>query len=431
MADAEGRAVIRIPRLLMAVLLGTVGMATMPATTSAAWTGLTDPERAGRAAATTMPPGNQPTATVTTPTGASVELTWAASVGEAPVAGYEVRAYDAATGTPRSVGASCDGIVAGTTCTEDDTPDGSWRYSVTPHQQGWTGDESPLSDPVMVDTTPPTVTVTFPVAGGTYGDAAWDDGCASTICGTATDVGSSVASVEVSTRQGSGNYWDGTSFASASEVLVPASGTTSWSLPFPADNFPAEGSYTVRAVSTDFAGNTVSTSTTFTIDRTRPAPTALSLFDANGSVTPGTDEVRITFSEPLNVASICSAWSGTGDESIGGSDVVVTITENLLNDVLTVTAGSCTLHVGSVALGGDYVTATSTFAGDTSATESRVTWTAATQVLTIHIGSQTSGLLNLLSQLAGTVTYTPDSAMTDGAGNGVDATPFTSSSQRL
>ena len=863
-----------IARPLLAVLLGTVALIAMPATTMAAWTSLTDPGSAGRAAAATMPPGNQPTATVTTSAGASVEISWTASVGGAPVAGYEVRAYDAATGTPRSVGASCDGIVAGTTCTENDAPDGSWRYSVAPRQQAWAGDESPLSDPVVVDTTyralvmsdapvaywrlgessgttavdetggndgtyaggvsfgaagalfddpntavdldgssgrvsvpsvpeldlqsqvsieawvnpdtltatrwivnkgtvyflyinwgttyfgvhaaggyqfitttsitagawqhvvgtydganlvlyrnglvvaegpasgtissttaalfvgaldsagsffdgrldevaiydrglsaaetlahyergngtrpdtvmtfpvndfayndvlwdsscdtsicgtardtgggvasvsvsvrqlatgnywdgssfasatevllpatgtenwslpfpgsnfpaegsyvaravatdaagnagtmrtmfkidrtpptvsvtfpaaggtynnttwnggcssricgtaadtgssvtsvrvsirqgsgnywdgssfasatevllqatgtnnwnlsfpagnfpsngsytvravatdlggntsatsrtftidrtPPTVATTFPVAGGTYNDTTWNDGCASTICGTAADVGSSVASVKVSVRQGSGNYWDGTSFASASEVLLTASGTTSWSLAFPATNFPTEGSYTVRAVATDRAGNTASTSTTFTIDRTSPEPTALSLFDGDGFVTPGTDEVRITFSEPLDAASICSAWSGTGDQSIGGTDVVVTITDNLLEDVLTVAAGGCTLHVGSVALGGDYVTATSTFAGDTTATESRVTWTAATQVLTIHIGSQTSGLLNSLPQLAGTATYTPDAAMTDVARNGINTTPFASGNQLL
>jgi hypothetical protein len=187
----------------------------------------------------------------------------------------------------------------------------------------------------------------------------------------------------------------------------------------------------VRTVATDLAGNTASTSTTFTIDRTSPAPTALALFDANGVVTPGTDEVRITFSEPLSVASVCSAWSGSGDQSLGGSGVVVTITDGVLNDVLTVTSAACTLRIGSVALGGDYVLSTSTFSGSTVATESRVTWTAATRVLTIHIGSQTSGVLNLLPQSAATVTYTPHAAITDQAGNGVVTAPFNATGQRL
>jgi hypothetical protein len=191
----------------------------------------------------------------------------------------------------------------------------------------------------------------------------------------------------------------------------------------------------VRAVATDLGGTTASTSTTFTIDRTSPAPTALTLFDADGFVTPGTDEVRITFSEPLSVSSICSAWSGTGDQSLGGSGVVVTLTNSGSNDVLTVTAGACTLNVGSVATGGDYLpvlSATATFSGSTPATESRVTWTAATRLLTIHIGSQASGgLLNILPQSAGTATYTPAAAITDLAGNGVATTPFTAAGQRL
>jgi hypothetical protein len=284
---------------------------------------------------------------------------------------------------------------------------------------------------VTIDRTVPTVTTTFPASGGTYNNASWNAGCTSTICGTAADVGSSVASVSISIRQGSGNYWNGTAFASATEVLLPATGTTSWTRAFPATNFPAEGNYTVRAVATDLGGNTASTSTTFTIDRTSPAPSALALFDANGTVTTGTDEVRITFSEALNVSSVCSAWSGAGNQSLGGSGVVVTITDAGANDVLTVAAGACTLHIGSVATGGSYVLLTSTFSGSTAGTESRVTWTAATRVLTIHIGSQVSGLLDVLPQAAGTATYTPDAAITDAAGNGVVTTPFNAIGQRL
>jgi hypothetical protein len=74
-------------------------------------------------------------------------------------------------------------------------------------------------------------------------------------------------------------------------------------------------------VATDTAGNTGTASATFTIDRTSPAPTAVTLVNANRVVTPTTDEVRITFSEGLDVSSICSAWSGPGDQTLGGSGV--------------------------------------------------------------------------------------------------------------
>jgi type II secretory pathway pseudopilin PulG len=276
---------------------------------------------------------------------------------------------------------------------------------------------------------PPTVGITFPADGGTYTSTSWDAGCGSRICGTAAATGSGVAVVSASIRQGSGNYWNGSAFASASEVLLPATGTTSWSLAFAGGNFPATGSYTVRAVVTDTAGGTASTSSSFTIDNVAPAPTALTLHNANGAVTPRTDEARITFSEPLDTSSVCSAWSGTGDQTLGGGGVVVTITNNGADDVLTVTAGACTLHIGSIATGNDYVSATSTFSG-TGTNESRVTWTASTRMLTIHIGRQASGALR--SGLAtGTAVYTPDAAIADGSGNRVVTTPFSSSGQRF
>ena len=421
--------------LLRAAVLGVFLSASLVQAASAAWTATTDSAGAARSATMVMPSGNQPAATLNTPASSTLNLTWAASTGGAPVAGYEVRSYDATNGTLRAVGASCAGIVAGTGCSESNVPDGSWRYAVIPRQQAWAGAESPLSDPVVVDTLAPTVAITFPQPGDTRNNASWNAGCASTICGTASDDGTGVSSAAVSIRQGTGNYWNGTSFGNATEVLLPATGTTSWSFAFLATNFPADGSYTVRAVATDLAGNTATTSTPFVIDRTSPAPTALTLFDANGFATPGTDEVRITFSEPLRASSICSAWSGSGDQSLGGPGVVVTLTNSGSNDVLTVTAGACTLHVGSVATGGNYLpllSGNATFSGNTTATESRVTWTAATRMVTIHIGSQASGgLLNVLPQATGTATYTPDAAITDLVGNAVVTIPFSSTAQRL
>jgi len=279
------------------------------------------------------------------------------------------------------------------------------------------------------DVTPPTVAVTFPSGSGPYATNTWNVGCTSRICGTAADADSGVALVSVSIRQGTGNYWNGTAFASAGEVLLPAAGTTGWTLAFPASNFPADGSYTVRAVAFDMVGNSATTSRTFTSDKTAPAPTALTLFNANGAVTPRTDEVRITFSEPLDTSSICSAWSGTGDQTLGGSGVVVTITDNGANDILTVTSGTCTLHIGSIATGKNYVSATATFSGSGS-NQSLVTWTASTRLLTILIGRQATGTLTS-GQSTGTAVYTPDADIKDAAGNAVTTTPFSSTGQRF
>ncbi|MEK6275346.1 MAG: Ig-like domain-containing protein [Actinomycetota bacterium] len=122
----------------------------------------------------------------------------------------------------------------------------------------------------LTDDVNPTSTTTFPAAAGSYNAAGWTAGCAAAgICGTAADADSSVQKSEVSIRQGAGNYWNGASFASASEVWNLATGTTAWSYGFSA--FPADGGYTVRVKTTDIAGNAVISSVTFTYDTTAPA----------------------------------------------------------------------------------------------------------------------------------------------------------------
>jgi hypothetical protein len=90
----------------------------------------------------------------------------------------------------------------------------------------------------------------------------WNAGCASPgICGTAADAASGVAKVEISIRRGSGNYWNGTSFSSTTEVFLTATGTTVWSFAFPASSFPAKDTYTIRLRATDNAGNVATPST--------------------------------------------------------------------------------------------------------------------------------------------------------------------------
>jgi hypothetical protein len=512
---------------------------------AAAWLATTSPGGTGRAIASILSAGSKPMATATAGS-SNVGVSWAATGGSTPVAGYTVKAYDAGTLTPRAIGGGCTGAIPGTSCT-DSAPNGTWRYSVTPRNFAWAGAESPLSDPVTVDANAPTATITFP-ASSTYTSATWNAGCSSQICGTAADVGTGVASVAISIRQGAGNYWNGTAFASASEVLLTATGTTSWTRAFPASNFPADGTYTVRAVATDGVGNTGSASSSFTIDNTgpnvaitmptsagsygtaswnagcssqicgtasdasgvasvaisirqgagnywngtafasasevlltatgttswtrafpasnfpadgtyavravatdgvgntgtasssftidvtRPTPTALVQSNANGFLTENVDELKITYSEALNTSTFCSAWSGTGDQTLNGSSVVVTVKPDAIllgNSTVSVTAGACTLHIGTMSVNGAYTLlgGTATFSG-TGANESRVTWTSSTHVLTIHLG-QRSGGISLVGVGAGTATYTPDAAIADPAGNLIITTAFNATGQRF
>lgn len=137
---------------------------------------------------------------------------------------------------------------------------------------------------IRIDKTSPSSTITFPASGRSYNAAGWNAGCATAgLCGTASDALSGVQNVELSIRKAGGNYWDGSAFASASEVFLPASGTAAWSYSFAAAAFAGDGSYTIRVRAVDIATNVeIPVTRTFTYDTAPPdtsitaAPPALS-----------------------------------------------------------------------------------------------------------------------------------------------------------
>jgi hypothetical protein len=133
----------------VAWLLAAAAALGLTGTADAAWSA--SAQGTAGAAALTMPTPATPTADTTGFFGDSVVLDWSGTqTAGVPVEGYEVGAYDADTGLPRAVGAGCDGLITGTTCTETSVPAGSWRYAVTARLQSWSGPESELSDPVDV-----------------------------------------------------------------------------------------------------------------------------------------------------------------------------------------------------------------------------------------------------------------------------------------
>src|SRR5205823_4757862 len=132
-----------------------------------------------------------------------------------------------------------------------------------------------------------------------------------------------VQSVELSIRRGSGNYWSGSSFGSASETFVTATGTTAWSYAFPASSFPADGTYVVHARARDTAGNVEDVSTTtVTFDATSPtgsvtAPT--SPFVHGAAVTVASDSADAGGSGVAQAVFEVSP-AGTGSWSTIGTD---------------------------------------------------------------------------------------------------------------
>jgi hypothetical protein len=115
------------------------------------------------------------------------------------------------------------------------------------------------------NTSPPTVTVSYPVTSTTYGTN-WTGAITGTANATATGAtitsGDQVAVKNTTT----GLWWGGSSFNQSSQTYVAVtSGTTSWSLTFGAGNLVSGDSYSVVAKATDSYGNVgTSSTTTFT-----------------------------------------------------------------------------------------------------------------------------------------------------------------------
>ena len=160
--------------------------------------------------------------------------------------------------------------------------DGSYTVRVKATDNA-TNAEAPASRTFTYDATNPSALFTFPASGAAYKNADWNAGCGTNgFCGTYSDATSGVQSVEISIRQGAGNYWNGSSFGSGSEVFQTASlAAGNWSYAFPASSFPADGSYTVHIRAKDNALNTeTGPSRSFTIDNVDPS--ALFSFPASG-----------------------------------------------------------------------------------------------------------------------------------------------------
>ena len=280
-----------------------------------------------------------------------------------------------------------------------------------------------------IDASGPTATISFPVAGSYYNSNGYNFGCGTgstgDFCGTASDpTGSGVSLVQVSIQRDGGNYWDGSGFSSASEVLFNAAGTTNWSYGFAASEFPADGTYTLRVVATDAAGNSGSATTTFTMDNTPPAGADVQTSNVGGGTSGRPelgDRVTFTFTEAIDPASVLPGWTGSA------SNVVVRINDGGLfgNDTLTVwnTANSAQLPLGSVDLGGSgYVLANVTF----GATGTASTMLRTGSTITINLGTPSNSLLTGTAG-NGTMQWTPAAGATDMAGNASSTAPVTES----
>lgn len=81
-----------------------------------------------------------------------VTVSWSASsyAGGGTVPAYVIRRYNAITGAGQPGTNSCSGLVAALSCTENNAPAGTWRYTVTSAAGGWRGIESAMSVPIVI-----------------------------------------------------------------------------------------------------------------------------------------------------------------------------------------------------------------------------------------------------------------------------------------
>ncbi|HYF10785.1 MAG TPA: Ig-like domain-containing protein [Actinomycetota bacterium] len=296
--------------------------------------------------------------------------------------------------------------------------DGSYTLRVVATDTA--GNTSSTSTAFTIDDTAPSVAVTFPANGATYGNAQFSAGCASPgVCGTAGDA-ISLGGVAISIRHVStGNYFNGTSFAAATEQQLAVSGTTAWSYAIAATTFPMEGSYVVRATATDSAGTTTIATSTLTFDRTGPSGADVATTNAGTAGRPEkNDTVSFTFSEAIAPGSVLVGWSGAA------TDVSVRINDGGAgSDTLEIWNGENTarLPMGTIDLGPAAVVTNVVFRGDGANASTMV---HSGDRVTVTLGSVSSGTVGTVGAAA-SVVWTPSATVTDLYGNACSTTAVT------
>jgi hypothetical protein len=130
-------------------------------------------------------------------------------------------------------------------------------------------------------------------------------------------------SVQATSGANSGKYWDPSTggFTSSSELLLTSSGTSSWSLAFPASNF-SDGTYTVKAYGVDNVGNFGTASVTgVAIDNVAPTSSSALSPTPNGA---GWEKAAttVTLSATDTVSGVKSiTYSATGAQPISSTTI--------------------------------------------------------------------------------------------------------------
>jgi hypothetical protein len=268
------------------------------------------------------------------------------------------------------------------------------------------------------DWTPPALSATTVQKGGTttpgwFGGYVKPGGQYYVYSQVAADMGSPASGIAAPTANLS-NLTSGQTAAAFTAGTYGSQGATYNYRGGPFTVSAAAGSRTYTVTTKDVAGNTLtSAAQTVTVDGTAPTGSDVQTARSGGTAAKAEtgDSLTLTFSEPIDPASMITGWDGTSrnvtfrivNGSGSASDAV-----QLLNGATPLTAlGTITLPAK------DYVKSTVDF------TSSPMVLSGST--LTVTLGS-TTGAANVTAGTAGTTTWSPGTALYDRAGNNLTST---------
>lgn len=216
------------------------------------------------------------------------------------------------------------------------------------------------------------------------------------LTGSAADVLSGVSKLEY-------RYCDASSAATCTPGTVLGTGTLATSYPFSLGASPGNGSYRAAAVAHDQAGNTLMSSIQTMFVQNQLQPTGIVIAGNNDGRWGSGDTIRITFDSPVDVQSVCSAWTRGAASSIATATMTLSgrTDDFTISDTPTCSGG---FKLGSMDNSGDFVNGN----GATTYQNSRLEVNAANTAITLTLGGSIQS-----ARVTGpnTFVYTPATTM--------------------
>jgi len=184
-----------------------------------------------------------------------------------------------------------------------------------------------------------------------------------------------------------------------------------------------DGPYSVRVITTDNAGVSV-TGSTYQIIVDNQTPSGTDVTAGNGGTTSGrieqNDWIRFTWTEPMAPASILSGWTGAA-----GQAITVRIRNNASNDEMHFYSGATQLNLvlsaTDLKLGGNFVNSDAQF---------NATMAQSGNAITVTLGTKVSPAGTLPTAASSTMTWLPSSLAKDLAGKASATTTVTETSDQ-